>query len=619
MRRFLLILFLASVSIIVRAQDYKIVSVTPTNEMAARENIKLDYKDRQCAVFRIATQSISVEQREGFYFESDYGSSVADRQIVGGEIWLWVSPGIKTLKIFHTDLGNVELHTANYSVNVQSLYTYKIVLRGTMESNPNGVLKITQQFLVFKVEPKDAMVTVNGAPWPVVDGVAQKRVSFGQYECRIEAQDYHGVDTIVTVDNAETKVVVEKHLKPAFGYLKIEGDVAILSQASIHIDNANGSEALQAPKKMSSGSHRVRVVHPKYKPFDQTVTINDGMTNTVKVNLNANYSTVTLAVDTDAEIWVNGEKMGTHSWTGDLEAGSYSIECRLANHTPSVKLVTITENMSGETIHLDTPTPLMGVLVVSTTPISNLYIDNKLVGETPIQTNLTVGSHSLRMEKKGYQPLTESVTIKDGKTIEVEKQLVALPEPKEKEKPKKEVKLKKEEQQKSEVKPKVEKPQASIPNTWFATLNFAYDPSPQTSFGFTIGSVKRFGWYFSTMSNFSFKAMQYDYTTDADGYVDEEMPTYTGESCSTRLSVMGGAMMKVAEPLYLRAGVGYGMRVKSWYTPDNALVNIPDDSWTGVDVSLGAQVHLKGFVLSFDAVTTGFKNVEIKGGVGYSW
>ena len=78
-------------------------------------------------------------------------------------------------------------------------------------------------------------------------------------------------------------------------------------------------------------------------------------------------------------------------------------------------------------------------------------------------------------------------------------------------------------------------------------------------------------------------------------------------------------MMKVAEPLYLRAGVGYGQRVKSWYISDGRLVKMSGDSWTGVDVSLGAQVHLKGFVLSLEAVTTSFKDVEAKVGVGYSF
>lgn len=604
-------MILVVASAIAKAQDYRIVSVTQTTEMAARENIKLDFKERQCAVFRIATQNITPEAREGFHFESDYGSNVADRQIVGGEIWLWVSPGIKTLKIYHSKLGNIELHTANYGVNVQSLFTYKIVMRGTMDPNPNGKPQITQQFLVFKVEPKDAMVTVNGQPWPVVDGVAQKRVDFGEYSYSIEAQDYHKLEDKVMVDDPENKAIVEKTLMPAFGYLKLEGDNAILSQASIHVDNANGNDALRSPKKLSSGQHRVRVVHPKYKPFDQTVTISDGETNTLKVNLNANYSTVTLAVDADAEILVNGEKKGVRSWTGDLEAGSYTFECRMENHKPSLKQATITENMTGETIALEVPTPLTGMLVVSTTPMANLFIDGEAVGETPIQTSLAVGKHSLRMEKKGYQSLSKTVTIEEDKTLELDEHLEALPEPKMKEKPKKE------EKPKNEAKPKVEKPE--IPNTWFATLNFAYGFSPQTSYGFAVGSVKKFGWFVSAMSNFGFEAMQYNYVADAEGYVDGNYPAYTSESCSTRVSLVGGALMRVAEPLCLRVGVGYGMRVKSWYTADNALINMTDDSWKGVDLSAGAQLHLHGFVFSLDAVTTSFKDVEIKAGIGYNW
>ena len=606
MRKLLLILILAGACLRLAAQDYEVLNVDPLpTDMKARENIKLDFKERQCAVLRIATQNITPEMREGFHFESDYGSNVADRQIVGGEIWLWVSPGIKTLKIYHSKLGNSEVYMANFGVTVQSLFTYKVVLKGTMPINPNGNQQITQQFLVFKVEPKDAVVTVNGQPWPVVDGVAQKRVDFGEYSYSIEAEDYHKIEDKVMVDDPDKKVTVEKTLRPAFGYLKLEGDNTILSQASIHIDNANGANALRSPKKLSSGQHRVRVVHPKYKPFDQTVTIGDGETNTLKVDLNVNYSTVTLAVDADAEIWVNGEKKGVRSWTGDLEAGSYTFECRMANHKPSLKQATITENMTGETIALEVPTPLMGMLVVSTTPIANLFIDGKAAGETPMQTSLNVGKHTLRMEKKGYKPMTETVTIEEDKTVEVEKQLEALPEPIVKEKPKKEEKL------------KVEKPKT--PNTWFATLNFAYDPAPQTSYGFAVGSVKKWGWFASVMSNFDFAATKYDYTAEADGYVDGEYPNYSNKSCSTRLSVMGGALVKVAEPLCLRVGVGYGMRVKSWYTVDNALINMVDDSWKGIDLSAGAQLHLKGFVLSLDAVTTSFKDMEVKAGVGYSF
>ena len=595
-----------------KAQDYKVLSMESLPlDMTAREHIKQDERGRQCAVFRIATQNITPEQRMGFHFECDWNSFVVERQIVDGQIWVWVSPGLKTLKIKHTTLGQWDLHTSNFAITVEALHTYKIVLQGTATaSNTNA---ITKQFLVFDITPKDAMLTVNGTPWPVIDGIAQKMVDFGTYEYRIEVKDYHAVTGKVDVFDPDNKVIVKESLAPAFGYLKIEGDKDILSKASVYIDNANGSEALQSLQRLGSGQHEVRVLHPMYQAYQQTVTIKDNETYTLKVNLNANFANVTLKVDADAEIWVNGEKKGIRSWTGNLEAGSYIVECRMKDCKPTREEKDITADMNGQTLTLQVPQPLTGMLVLNSTPaMAEIYIDGERKGETPMRINkLNVGKHSLRLVKEDYKPLNKSFNIEDGKTLELEEKMeaeapvIVKPE-----------KLKKEEK----LNPEKEKPaKPTAPSVWFATANAAYSLAPQASFGFSVGQVKRFGWFFSAMSNFGFKAMQYNYTADANGYVDGEYPYYTGEKCNMRISVMGGAMMKVAEPLYLRAGVGYGQRVKSWYISDGRLVKMSGDSWTGVDVSLGAQVHLKCFVLSLEAVTTSFKDVEGKVGVGYSF
>ena len=595
-----------------KAQDYKVLSMESLPlDMTAREHIKQDERGRQCAVFRIATQNITPEQRMGFHFECDWNSFVVERQIVDGQIWVWVSPGLKTLKIKHTTLGQWDLHTSNYAITVEALHTYKIVLQGTATaSNTNA---ITKQFLVFDITPKDAMLTVNGTPWPVIDGIAQKMVDFGTYEYRIEVKDYHAVTGKVDVYDPDNKVTVKKSLAPAFGYLKIEGDRDILSKASVYIDNANGSGALQSPQRLGSGQHEVRILHPMYQAYQQMVTTKDNETYTLKVNLNANFANVTLKVDADAEIWVNGEKKGIRSWTGNLEAGSYIVECRMKDCKPTRVEKDITADMNGQTLTLPVPQPLTGMLVLNSTPaMAEIYIDGERKGETPMRINkLNVGKHSLRLVKEGYKPLNKSFNIEDGKTLELEEKMEAeAPVVVKPEKPKKEEKLN----------PEKEKPaKSTAPSVWFATANATYSLAPQASFGFSVGQVKRFGWFFSAMSNFGFKAMQYNYTADANGYVDGEYPYYTGEKCNMRISVMGGAVMKVAEPLYLRAGVGYGQRVKSWYISDGRLVKMSDDSWTGVDVSLGAQVHLKGFVLSLEAVTTSFKDVEGKVGVGYSF
>ena len=258
-----------------------------------------------------------------------------------------------------------------------------------------------------------------------MDGVAQKNVDFGTYDYRIEASDYHNYAGKINVSDPDNKVILNVDLTPAFGFLKIEGDNTILSKASIYIDKDNGTDALRAPRQLPSGQHTVRIVHQKYKPFERKVHIEDGQTFTLNANLAANFSTVTLKVDADAEIWVNNEKKGTRTWTGDLEAGNYTVECRMENHRTTMAKHTITDNMSGQTINLSAPTPIMGRLVVSSTPsMAKIFIDGQQKGETPMNINeILIGKHTVRIEKSGCAPVAKEITIEEGKTLTLEEKL----------------------------------------------------------------------------------------------------------------------------------------------------------------------------------------------------
>ena len=206
-------LFIASIQIL-KAQDYKVVSMEPLPlDMTAREHIKQDERGRQCAVLRIATQNISPELREGFHFECDWNSFVVERQIVEGEIWVWVSPGLKTLKIRHTALGQRELHTANYGITVESLHTYRIVVQGTMAPNSEGHPEVKQQYLAFQISPADAELEVDGEIWPLSSrGTARRRVDEGEYHYRITALKCEDEESTVTV--ADSAVIVTVTLKP---------------------------------------------------------------------------------------------------------------------------------------------------------------------------------------------------------------------------------------------------------------------------------------------------------------------------------------------------------------------------------------------------------------------
>ena len=81
--------------------------------------------------------------------------------------------------------------------------------------------------------------------------------------------------------------------------------------------------------------------------------------------------------------------------------------------------------------------------------------------------------------------------------------------------------------------------------------------------------------------------------------------------------------MKIAGPVYLRFGVGGGMRQYAWKTRDtDKWVTIQPYSWKNLETSLGFQCCIYNFVIHADALipldvlTEGKKLIEIRVGLG---
>jgi len=151
----------------------------------------------------------------------------------------------------------------------------------------------------------------------------------------------------------------------------------------------------------------------------------------------------------------------------------------------------------------------------------------------------------------------------------------------------------------------------------FITLNAAYSNYGDLSYGLTFGSYKKYGWFVSAMTNFNFNGFKSDYDCNNDLMVGTFYPNYSGKEYATILSVMGGFIYKVSDPIALRVGAGYGVHNTIYETTDGQLIKNADISATGVDVSLGAMLKLGRFVVSLDAVTTNFKIFEAKLGIGF--
>lgn len=135
----------------------------------------------------------------------------------------------------------------------------------------------------------------------------------------------------------------------------------------------------------------------------------------------------------------------------------------------------------------------------------------------------------------------------------------------------------------------------AYPLTTFFTLNTTYTAMPQWSFGFKIGTVKRFGWYLSAMTNFNYKGAFSTFSPNVH-YV------LTGVSKTTYLEGQLGLVVRPHDLFSLHIGAGFGYRTLN-FESDQGWHNFPKRNYYGPTASLGVMFHV--WHLAFSAEATG--------------
>ncbi len=375
------------------------------------EGKRIDQNGEVAALIKIVTTET------GFTFEAGALGIVDSKQEIG-EVWAWVPKLSKKITIKHQQLG--VLRDYRYPIEIEAEHTYEMVLetKAAPEPKPDDNM-VRQQYLIFQITPPDAVLEVDDQLWPVADGTARKFVNFGTYTYRVQAPNYHPDAGRVTVDDPNNKKIVTVNLRPNFGWVEVRGGNA--EGAMVYVDNAYVGKAPCKSEALKSGEHTVKIVREMYAPYTERVTVSDNETTTLSPKLTADFARVTLTVDADAEIWVNDEKKGNRTWSGNLASGSYRIECRMDSHEPSVTIKDITNTMDGQIITLVAPRPIYGSLNVESTPdFAKIYIDGQPMGETPnFIAQIVIGSHELKLTKEGYADYTETITLTKGERKQV--------------------------------------------------------------------------------------------------------------------------------------------------------------------------------------------------------
>ena len=196
----------------------------------------------------------------------------------------------------------------------------------------------------------------------------------------------------------------------------------ILDGEELPLENGGGSKLLDA------GTHTFRVTATGYAPYEETVTI-AGQKVTRTVTLQSIKPHLSIAATTPGtEIYVNDERKGTDSWSGEMFSDTYVIEGRLNAHSPFLQTITLSDNES-RTVTIPALTPITGMLSIDYKPLdAAVSVDGRAAGVTPLLLDsLLIGTHSVTISAPGYSPATVTATVTESAPATLTGSLTALP------------------------------------------------------------------------------------------------------------------------------------------------------------------------------------------------
>jgi hypothetical protein len=205
------------------------------------------------------------------------------------------------------------------------------------------------------------------------------------------------------------------------------------SGATVYLDGTYKGVSPLTLSNVEEGSYTVKVTMSGYKDYSQAITITAGSNIPVTATLTA----FTIGVSSDpvgATVYVDGSNQGVTPLSSlKISEGSHTIKFTKSGYQDCEKSVSITQTS-------DTSTPVSCTLELSTGSIgvwsnpsgADVYLDGNFKNVTPegsdwlLIQDVTVGSHTVKVSKSGYQDFTQSVSLSAGGTEYVQATLTQV-------------------------------------------------------------------------------------------------------------------------------------------------------------------------------------------------
>lgn len=339
-----------------------------------------------------------------------------------GEVWFYIPAEARNLEFRCRGYQPIKIPVP-FRLNPGGVY------RITITANTIGTYiqsaVITSNYLKVNINPENAVFSIGRtqeyeiASRILNDGNFSMLLDYGEYYYKIEHEFYKTMTGTLKVDSDVSIKYIE--MEPAYSYLDVN---TIPSGADIQVNGKFiGVSPLKIPGRLKEGEISIRAYKDMYYPVETTVHIpGDTLRHSTTIPLQPQFGTVTCTCDdSEAELWIDKQYVGTGTWTGYLSSSSsHYLEAKKKGHlSQSMNF----EVKDGETVTLTIagPEPLYGTIEVISEPSNaTVKLDGETIGTTPfIRNNIVTEDHIMEVTKEGYKPYRDTIFINHNQHLKL--------------------------------------------------------------------------------------------------------------------------------------------------------------------------------------------------------
>lgn len=231
------------------------------------------------------------------------------------------------------------------------------------------------------------------------------RLTAGLYTVEARKEKHHTDSKQLQVRVGESHTL-SLHPTPMQGQLKV---TTLPMDAKILLDGKERGTTPITIRNLLVGTYSLTLQKTGYGTETKTISISEGKTTEINETLTSAMGVTIASTPSGAQLWVDGQAYGKTPFTGTLSIGSHTLKLVNGSRERTERIEVKETGVNSYSYEIEDS---KNVTIQSNILKASVYINGEYVGKTPLNTQMKLGRHTIKIDAgKDYDVYTKVVNI----------------------------------------------------------------------------------------------------------------------------------------------------------------------------------------------------------------